>query len=97
MRPKWLVVLAVLLILFSWSAVFAGPKGEIGHGDDDIPELTKRRTTVSLQRLIDSIELESIWNVVFRAEPEQQRELSRRMDARSVSKPATRRYPVESR
>lgn len=97
MRPKWLVVLAVLLILFSWSAVFAGPKGQFGHGDDDIPELTRHKTEVRLQRLIDSLEVESIWNVVFRAEPEHQQELSRRMDARSVSKPATRRYPVRSR
>ncbi|MGD9141574.1 MAG: hypothetical protein PVJ42_08540 [bacterium] len=97
MRPKWLVVLAVLLILFSWSAVFAGPKGEVGHGDDDIPELTKRRSSVSLQRLVDALEVESVWNAIFRVEPERQQELGRRMDARSVSKPATRRYPVKSK
>lgn len=97
MRPKWLAVLVVLLILFSWSAVFAGPKGQYGHGDDDIPELTRPKTPVSSFKIIDSLEMESVWDVIFRADQEKQQELSRQLDAKRVGVPATRRYPVRSR
>jgi hypothetical protein len=97
MRPKWLAVLVVLLILLSWTAVFAGPKDQHGHGDDDIPELIKTRTTASLERLVDSLEVESVWNTIFGAERERSQELSSELDARSVRVPATRRYPVRSR
>jgi hypothetical protein len=97
MRTKWLLAFVVLLILFSWTSVFAGPRGEVGHGDDDIPELTRLKTRVAVEKILDSLEIESVWNAVFRPDREKQQELSRQLDAVRVRVPATRRYPVRSR
>lgn len=97
MKPKWLVVLAVLLFLLSWTSVFAGPKDQYGHGDDDIPELTRTKTSVSVEKLFDDLGVESLWNSLFRADQETQLELSTKQDAKSVELPATRRYPVRSK
>jgi len=94
MKPKWLLVLVVLLFLLSWTSVFAGPKGEVGHGDDDIPELVRPRTSVSVEKILDSLEVESLWNAVFRVDKGQQLELSEQHDAKRVNMPAARRYPV---
>jgi hypothetical protein len=94
MKPKWLLVLVVLLFLLSWTSVFAGPKGEVGHGDDDIPELTRPRSSVSVEKLLDSLDAESLWNAVFRADEGKQLEHGIQRDARSVDVPAARRYPV---
>ena len=94
MKPKWLLVLVVLLFLLSWTSVFAGPKGEVGHGDDDIPELARPRTSVAVEKLLDCLDAESLWNVVFNADEGKQLELSTQRDAKSVDVPAARRYPV---
>ena len=94
MRLKWLVVLAVLLFLLSWTSVFAGPKDQVGHGDDDIPELMKPKTGMSVEKIFDSLVVESLWNALFRADQEKQLELSDQKDARSVRLPAARRYPA---
>ena len=97
MKPKWLAVLVVLLILFSWTSVFAGPKGEIGHGDDDIPELMRPKTPVTAEKIVDGPDLESIWNAILRVGQVKQQELGRELDAQRVRVPATRRYPVGSK
>lgn len=97
MRQKWLVVLAVLLFLLSWTSVFAGPRDQYGHGDDDIPELMKPKTGMSVEEVFDSLVLESLWNAVRRVDQEKQLELSNQQDAKSVRLPATRRYPVRSK
>ena len=97
MRPKWLVAFVVLLILLSWTLVFAGPKGEVGHGDDDIPELMKPKNRVTPEKIVDCLEVESVWNVIFRVDVETQQKLSEQQDAKRVRMPATRRYPVRSK
>ncbi len=94
MRTKWLMVLAVILFLLTWTSVFAGPKGEVGRGDDDIPELTRPRANVSIEKILDSLEVESLWNAAFRVDLEKQPEPGRLLDAKSVRVPAARRYPV---
>ena len=50
MKREWLVVIAILLFLFSWTSVFAGPKGSVEQGDDDIPELVRPRHPSAPQR-----------------------------------------------
>jgi hypothetical protein len=94
MRLKWLVISVVLLFLLSWTSVFAGPRDNCGHGDDDIPELMKPKTGISVEKIFDSLVVESLWNAIFSADQERQLELSNQQDAKSVRLPATRRYPV---
>jgi hypothetical protein len=97
MRCKWLVAFAILLILLIWAPVFAGPKGEYGYGDDDIPELMKPKSRVTAGKISDRLEVESLWNVILRMEQEEQPELSKEQDSKSVRRPATRQYPVRWR
>ena len=96
MKQKWLVVLAVLLFLLSSTSVFAGPR-QNEHGDDDIPELMKPKTGISVEKIFDRLVVESLWESICRADQEKQLELSDQQDAKSVRLPATRRYPVRSR
>jgi hypothetical protein len=94
MRCKWLVVSAVLLILLTWTSVFAGPKDQYGYGDDDIPELMKPKNRVTVEKTLDRLEVESLWNAILRMDREDKLELSEEQDAKSVRMPAARRYPV---
>jgi hypothetical protein len=97
MKLKWLMVLAVLLFLLTWTAAFAGPKSDVGHGDDDIPELMKSRTGISIEKILDSLDVESLWNGVFRVDQGKLPELGNQQGARRAGMPATRRYPVRSK
>jgi len=96
MKQKWLVVLAVLLFLLSWTSVFAGPR-QYGHGDDDIPELMKPRTGMSVEKILDRLVVESLWKSFCRVDQEKRLELSDQQDTKSVRLPATRRFPVRSK
>ena len=96
MRNKWLVCLAVLLILLSWTAVFAGPKDQFGHGDDDIPELMKPKKPCTSENLMDDLGLVFIWNAVFGMdEGKALKGAEQRIE--QTREPAARRYPVRAK
>ena len=97
MKRKWLVAFATLLFLFSWTSVFAGPQGQFGHGDDDIPELMRTRTTATPVKISDDLGVESLWNLIIGLDSEKEQELSKEQDAKRNAKPADRRLPVRSR
>lgn len=94
MRCKWLVVSAILLILFTWTSVIAGPKAHTEHGDDDIPELIEPKRWVTSEKIIDRLELGSVLNSVFFMDRGDKLEVSKKQGAERVRVPAARRYPI---
>ncbi len=96
MRSKWLIALVAPLILLGWTAVSAGPAGQFGHGDDDIPELMKPRGNVTCEKIVERLEVDFVWNAVFRVAREQT-ELGKQRDARRVVRPVEPRYPALAR